>query len=109
VEGEIELSGGGVTAGVIRIGDTVRRSSGPWTPTIHAHLHHLEERGFLGAPRALGFDEKGREALSVVEGVVASSSSSRRGHASAVPAPLAHRARAQLARRTRNELRAALV
>jgi hypothetical protein len=86
VEREIELSGGRVSGRVVRVGDIVYRPVGPWTPTVHAYLEHLEERGFGGAPRALGFDEQGREMLTFVEGVVASSSSWTRGHANRVPA-----------------------
>lgn len=87
MEREIELTGGGVTAGIVRLGDTVRRPAGPWTPTIHAYLRHLEDRGFPGAPRALGLDDRGREVLTFVEGEVPSSSSWRRGHATRLPAP----------------------
>jgi hypothetical protein len=65
---EIPLAGGNVTAGVVRVGDTVRRPSGPWTPAVHGLLGHLERKGFAGAPRALGTDARGREILSFVEG-----------------------------------------
>ncbi|MEV0273763.1 aminoglycoside phosphotransferase family protein [Hamadaea sp. NPDC050747] len=37
-----------------RLGDTSRRAAGPWTPTIHALLRHLEKAGFTGSPRVLG-------------------------------------------------------
>lgn len=67
---EEPLVGGNVSAGVVRLGDTVRRPTGPWTPTVHALLHHLEARGFTGAPRVLGVDERGREVLEFVDGVV---------------------------------------
>jgi Ser/Thr protein kinase RdoA (MazF antagonist) len=61
---------GGVNAGeVVRIGGTVRRRSGPWTPVAHALLAHLEQQGFEGAPRVLGIDERGREVLSYADGV----------------------------------------
>ena len=60
---EIGLAGGSLTPGVVRVGDTVRRPVGPWTPAVHALLRHLEGVGFDGAPRVLGFDEKGREIL----------------------------------------------
>jgi hypothetical protein len=60
---EVVLSGGTMTAGVVRIGDTVRRPVGRWTPAVHSLLRHLEEVGFEGAPRVLGIDEKGREVL----------------------------------------------
>jgi hypothetical protein len=65
---EVPLTGGNVTAGVVRVGETVRRPAGPWTPAVHALLRHLEGVGFAGAPRALGFDDRGREVLSYVEG-----------------------------------------
>ena len=53
---------------VVRVGDTVRRSQGPWSAAVHALLRHLEAVGFDGAPRFLGIDERGREVLSFVEG-----------------------------------------
>jgi aminoglycoside phosphotransferase (APT) family kinase protein len=58
---------GGLTSAV-RVGDTVRRPCGPWTAAVHALLQHLEEVGFLGAPRAHGIDAEGREVLSFVQG-----------------------------------------
>ncbi len=64
---EVELHGGN-TSTVVRVGDTVRRNAGPWTPAVHALLQHLERVGFTGAPRALGIDEQGREVLSYLEG-----------------------------------------
>src|SRR4051812_35748874 len=63
------LDGGNITA-VERIGDTVRRAIGPWSPAVHALLRHLEDVGFSAAPRYLGLDEKGREILSFIEGDV---------------------------------------
>jgi Phosphotransferase enzyme family len=55
---------------VERIGDVVVRDAGPWTPTVHALLGHLERVGFPGAPRIVGSgrDATGRETLSYVEG-----------------------------------------
>src|SRR2546421_12063931 len=64
---EIPLLGGN-TSTVVRVGDTVRRNAGPWTPAVHGLLRHLEYVGFTGAPRALGIDERGREVLSFLEG-----------------------------------------
>lgn len=61
------LEGGGLT-GAVRVGDTVRRTTGPWTPAVQALLRHLEVRGFAGAPRSLGIDPQGREILTWVEG-----------------------------------------
>jgi hypothetical protein len=64
---EEQLSGGNVTP-VVRIGRTVRRQPGPWTPTVHAFLRHLERVGFPAAPRVLGVDEHRREILSYLPG-----------------------------------------
>lgn len=62
-----ELLGGRVNQ-VIRIGATVRRKTGPWTPTVHALLTHLANRSFDAAPRAHGLDECGREILDYIPG-----------------------------------------
>ena len=59
---------GGNLGGAVRVGDTVRRATGPWTPAVHALLRHLEERGFAESPRVNGIDELGREILTFVEG-----------------------------------------
>ena len=64
---ELPLEGGN-TGGAVRVGDTVRRTAGPWTPAVHALLAHLAGKGFTGAPRPLGFDEQGREVLTFLEG-----------------------------------------
>ncbi|NUP03988.1 MAG: phosphotransferase [Nonomuraea sp.] len=70
-EPEIPLAGGDVTEGVVRIGDTVRRTVSPNAPLVHALLRHLEQAGFAGAPRFLGIDAAGREVLTFVPGEVA--------------------------------------
>jgi ribosomal protein S18 acetylase RimI-like enzyme len=62
---------GGNTVGAVRIGDAVHKLASPWTPTVHALLRHLEDAGFDGAPRALGFDGQGREMLSYLPGETA--------------------------------------
>ncbi|WP_336208823.1 phosphotransferase [Nonomuraea sp. LPB2021202275-12-8] len=64
------LTGGGVNE-VVRVGDTVRRPAGPWTPAVHGLLGHLAATGFTGAPRAHGLDGRGREILDFVPGSVA--------------------------------------
>jgi hypothetical protein len=68
-EREERLTGGSISA-VAKVGDTVRRPAGPWTPAVHALLRHLEAVGFDGAPRVLGIDGQGREVLSYVPGEV---------------------------------------
>lgn len=66
-EGE-RLAGGNV-GGAWRVGDTVRRTTGPWTPAVHALLDHLGPR-LAGVPTFLGFDDRGREVLSYLPGRV---------------------------------------
>ena len=59
---------GGNLGGAVLVDGTVRRRTGPWTDGVHALLRHLEAVGFEGAPRPLGFDERGREILSYLAG-----------------------------------------
>lgn len=67
---EERLTGGNTHDEIVRVGDTVRRPTGAWTPGVHALLHHLEAEGLGGAPRVLGVDELGREILTFVAGDV---------------------------------------
>lgn len=67
---EIELTGGRTTAGVVRIGDTVHRPISVRSSFAHGILRHLEAKGFHGAPRFLGLDDKGREVLTFLPGDV---------------------------------------
>lgn len=53
---------------MVRVGDTVRRPTGRWTPSVHALLDHLEAKGFAASPRARGLDEQGREILTFLPG-----------------------------------------
>ncbi|MEZ0077180.1 phosphotransferase enzyme family protein [Planotetraspora sp. GP83] len=66
---EEELTGGGVNH-VVRIGTTVRRPTGHWTPAVHALLNHLVAVGFTGAPASHGIDDEGREILDFLPGQV---------------------------------------
>jgi aminoglycoside phosphotransferase (APT) family kinase protein len=68
-EEELQLSGGNVST-VVRAGNTVRRTMGPWNPAVHELLRHLESQGFSGAPRFLGIDERGREVLTFIDGEI---------------------------------------
>jgi Phosphotransferase enzyme family len=70
VDVEHPLSGGNLSEAVVRIGQTVRRPTGLWTPAVHRLLRHLEARGFGGAPRVRGIDDDGREILEFVAGQV---------------------------------------
>jgi hypothetical protein len=66
---EVPLLGGNFSASV-RIGDTVHRRAGPWTPAVHALLAHLHRVGFGVVPEALGMDDQGRAVLSFIPGEV---------------------------------------
>jgi hypothetical protein len=66
---EQELTGGNTTA-VVRIGDTVHRAAGPWTPTIQRLLNHVRARGVTEVPEPLGLDDQGREVVSFLPGDV---------------------------------------
>jgi hypothetical protein len=69
-EPEVPLSGGRLTAGVVRVGDTTRRPRGPHSAFVERLLHHLDAVGFDGAPRSLGADERGRDVLTFIGGWV---------------------------------------
>lgn len=58
---------GGSAGGAVRVGVTVRRPRGPWTPAVHSLLNYLYNSGFP-APRQLGVDELGREVLTLIPG-----------------------------------------
>jgi hypothetical protein len=62
-----EVSLGGNLNQAVRVGDTVRRRAGPWTPAVHALLRYLETAGF-DAPRVRGIDGHGREILDYIDG-----------------------------------------
>jgi aminoglycoside phosphotransferase (APT) family kinase protein len=72
MRGEPEPLSGGNMGSVVRLGDTVVRESGEWTPAVHRLLTHLDSAGVRGAPQPRGFAEDGREVVSFVEGVVPS-------------------------------------
>jgi hypothetical protein len=72
ITAEIPLIGGRTTAGVARIGETVRRPQSARSHFVHRVLEDLEESGFTGAPRFIGVDEQQREILSFLPGDVPS-------------------------------------
>ena len=59
----------GNVGGVVKVGDTVRRPVGVWTPAVHALLDYLVPR-LPCVPRTLGFDDHGREILDFLPGTV---------------------------------------
>jgi hypothetical protein len=63
-----ELTGGYHSAPV-RDGDTVVRTTGPWSRNVHALLRHLDNSGFTQAPRFISADHTAQsETLSFVTG-----------------------------------------
>jgi Ser/Thr protein kinase RdoA (MazF antagonist) len=68
---EQPLKGGNASGPVVRVGATIRKTAGPWTPTVESLLRHLEQAGFDGAPRTLGLDERGRHVLEYLPGQLA--------------------------------------
>jgi hypothetical protein len=61
---------GGNTDGAVLIEGVIHKRAAPWTTTVHALLRHLEQAGVDGVPRALGFDEQGRQMLTYLPGEV---------------------------------------
>lgn len=69
---EVPLRGGNATAGVVRVGDTVRK---PWnrsTPDVAWYLGGLAAHG-VPVPTTSGRDERGRQVLEYIPGVLAES------------------------------------
>jgi hypothetical protein len=58
----------GSVGGATRVGRTVRRPAGPWTPAVHELLMYLAEEGLRGVPEVHGLDDEGREVLTYVDG-----------------------------------------
>ncbi|WP_117196396.1 phosphotransferase enzyme family protein [Rhizobium terrae] len=69
-ETETPLTGGRITPGVVRVGDTVRRPISSDRSSVHRLLAHLEALGFDGVPRFQGVDPQNREILSFLPGEV---------------------------------------
>ncbi|WP_379138817.1 aminoglycoside phosphotransferase family protein [Paenibacillus sp. sgz500958] len=67
-ETEEVLTGGNINQ-VVKVGDTVRREAS-YNPYVYELLNHLEKAGYPYSPRYLGLDEKNREILTYLEGVV---------------------------------------
>jgi Ser/Thr protein kinase RdoA (MazF antagonist) len=63
-----ELRGGNMNS-VRRVGDTVVRIAGPWTPTVHRYLSRLADAGVDWVPRPIAIDGD-NEILSFLHGEV---------------------------------------
>jgi hypothetical protein len=64
----VPLTGGRLTKGVVRGGDTVRRPASRASEFIARLLRHFEARGVDWAPRYLGQDDVGRDILTYLPG-----------------------------------------
>jgi hypothetical protein len=67
---EVPLTGGDITEGLVRVGNTVRRPHLAQSPAVAAYLAHVASAGFTAVPRWHGRDEKGRDILDFIEGTV---------------------------------------
>ena len=77
---EMSLSGGRLTPGIVRVGNTVRRPGKANAAFAHDLLLFLEDQDFPFAPRFLGMDDQGREILSYLEGEIWPASGSSGSH-----------------------------
>jgi hypothetical protein len=82
--GDVPLTGGRMTSGIVRRGDLLLRPMGPWSAAVHEYLRHLEAAGFRGSPRVLGTDGD-REVLTFLPGDVANDPSWQPGHGHRLP------------------------
>ena len=67
---EHALTGGRITHGVVRVGDTVRRPASARSAFTRDLLQLLDRRGFDAAPRYLGRDDESRDILTYLDGWV---------------------------------------
>lgn len=67
-EPEVPLLGGNSNAGIVRVGNTVRRTMTAKRQSVHRLLSFLQDSGFNACPEFLGIDEQGREVLSYLAG-----------------------------------------
>jgi hypothetical protein len=72
IEGQdkVPLRGGRVTAGVVHVGETVRRPPTANSDFVKRLLRHLASKGFDAAPASLGTDECGRDVFAFIPGDV---------------------------------------
>lgn len=69
MDDEQTLSGGNASGTVTRIGDTVRKQWTASTPSVHAFMTHVRERG-VDVPTPLGQDEQGRQRIEFIPGTL---------------------------------------
>lgn len=61
---------GGRKNTIMSIGNRVHRPAGPWSNQVHSLLIDLRKQNFLKAPEPFGFDDKGNEIVSLIQGEV---------------------------------------
>lgn len=83
---------GGFVTDVVRVGDTVRRAPSENAGYVRRLLRHFERRGWAGAPRFRGIDDRGRDVLGYIDGQVPYDDNSR------LPAARTERCLAEVAR-----------
>jgi hypothetical protein len=88
-EQERPLTGGRVTPGVVRVGETVRRPLRANSEFVRRLLEHLAATAFEGAPRYLGVDDAGREVFGFTR-ASCQTSSTRRFRTTRSRRPLCH-------------------
>lgn len=74
---EVPLTGGHITPEVVRVGETVHRTSGPGAGFAVRLLSCLETAGYPGAPRFRGIDQRGRDVLTFIPGEITDHPSQR--------------------------------
>ncbi|WP_314096291.1 phosphotransferase [Microbacterium foliorum] len=70
MDDERALSGGNASGIVTRVGDTVRKQWSASTPSVHAFMSHVQDRG-VEVPTPLGRDERGRQRIEFIPGPLA--------------------------------------
>jgi hypothetical protein len=79
VHDDEELSGGNAGGEVRRVGGTVRKAWSDSTPSVHAFVRALRDRG-IDAPEPLGRDGEGRQMIEFVPGILALDAPRRSSH-----------------------------
>lgn len=67
---EAEPLAGGNMGVVTRIGSSVARPSGPWTPSVQQFMSELRSAGLATVPEPRGLADDGRELIEYIEGDV---------------------------------------
>lgn len=70
MDDEDALPGGNASGVVVRVGDTVRKQWTAATPSVHAFMAHVRERG-VDVPATLGRDDRARQIIEYVPGGLA--------------------------------------